>query len=555
MENWFARDLSGGNWPPGDNATDTIIQGVHFNKTTLNYWNYTLYEGNWTLSNWSWCFLVDQPYTPPLLLDNGTFVNSTWCYLATEPSGDRAHIGIAFAVVFGLSLVAVLVNLTRHGKLYLPRTKRFYAIGRRWQWYWAIVVCATALIGLFTGIDVDRYRVVELPLILNVFFWFLMNMASVALVWEAVRHWGSWMERQFIDPNPFVLQQTDPRGMFEFWLPLFFYLWWWLDFFMVVPRNWGPIELQRSPEQTVTKAIPAATNSRFKIAPFFLLISWLTILVSLWHSVRHYEPRNRGLVNRVIGFIRYVPVRFLFMIPLALVVIAYQALAAWEFDLSPLKKDTNLLAMYLGGYAPSLLLVIILCIAGFMRPNEDKELIRQRRERGAQLDQELGLTKKPNWWRRLNGDVSTGDVVRDTLFRNVREVGGDRRARQVAERRAREAEAAAADNTFEMASVRRAPSIASNTTAPPPYSDIRDQRAHDRTLQLAASLLFPNAANTPPPPPPDSSTTAVGVRGRTPEQQHHSQVQRSGNFERSSSTNSGLSLNGPPQQIKSMLDV
>jgi len=322
---------------------------------------------------------------------------------------------------------------------------------------------------------------------------------------------------------------------------------------MVVPRNWGPIELQRSPEQTVREAIPAATSARFKIAPFFLLISWLTIVVSLWHSVRHYEARNRGLINRIIGFIRYIPYRFIFMIPLALVVIAYQALAAWDFDVSPLKKDTNLLAMYLGGYAPTLLLVIILCISGFMRPNEDKELIRQRRERGTQLDQELGISKKPAWWRRLNGDVSTGDNVRDQIFRNVREVRGDRRTRQVAERRAREeeAEAATANNTFEMSSVRRAPSIASST-APPPYSHATrsDQRAHDRTMQIAASLLFPNAANSPPVNPSPAED-----RGRTPEQQDQGQAQRSGNYERSSSTNSGLSINGPPQQIKSMLDV
>lgn len=71
MENLFARDLP--SWPLGDNKTDTVIQGVHYNVTTLNHWNYTLYEGNWTLSNWSWCFLMDKPYTPPLLLENGTF--------------------------------------------------------------------------------------------------------------------------------------------------------------------------------------------------------------------------------------------------------------------------------------------------------------------------------------------------------------------------------------------------------------------------------------------------------------------------------------------------
>ncbi|KAI1108176.1 hypothetical protein F5Y14DRAFT_437116 [Nemania sp. NC0429] len=531
-------------WPPGLDANDTVIGGVHFNVTTLNEWNYTLYEGNWTLSNWSRCYLVNPPYTPPLLLSNGTFVNSTWCYLATKPSGPRANIGVGFAVAFALCLVFVLVNLTRHGKLYLPATKRFYAIGRRWQWYWAIWICATALIGLFTGIDVDRYRVVELPLVLNVFFWFLMNMGSVALVWEAVRHWGSWMERQFIDPNPFVLKQTDRRGMFEFWLPLFFYLWWWLDFFLVVPRNWGSVELQRSPEQTITKAEPAATDIRFKIAPFLLFISWLTILVSLWHSVRHYEAKNRGLLNRIIGFIRYVPFRFIFMIPLALVVIAYQALAAWVFDYSPLKKDTNLVAMYVGGYTPALLLVIILCISGFVRPNEDKELIRQRRQRGAEADRELGLTHKPAWWRRLRGDIGTGDVVRDQLYRNVREVGGGRRAQHVAEQRAAEVAptTTTTNNTFEMNTIRRSPSVSSNA-APPPYSTATrsDQRRNDQTVRVAASLLFPNASNPPP----------VENRDREAEPS----TQRPGGYDRSTSTRSSVSITAPPQQIRSMLDV
>ncbi|KAI1291323.1 hypothetical protein F5Y03DRAFT_377028 [Xylaria venustula] len=532
-------------WPPGDNATDTIIGGRHFNLTTLKHFNYTLYEGNSTLSNWTKCYLIDQPYTPPLLLNNGTFVNSTWCYLATQPTGARGNTGIGFAVVFGLSLVFILLNLARHGKLYLPAEKRFYAIGRRWQWYWAIFISVTALIGLFTGIDVDRYRVVELPLVLNVFFWFLMNMGSLALVWESVRHWGSWMERQFIDPNPFVLQQTDRRGTFEFWLPLFFYLWWWLDFFVVIPRNWGAVELQRSPDQTLTKGKPAATDVRFKIAPFFLFISWLTIVVSLWHSIRHYEARNRGLINRVAGFIRYVPFRFLLMIPLSLVVVAYQALAAWEFDYSPLKKDTNLVAMYVGGYVPALLLIFILCISGFIRPNEDKELIRQRRQRGNELDRDLGITKKPAWWRRLHGELSSGDAVKDQLFRNVREVGSGRRVREMAEQRAENVEAAStANNTFEMSPIHRSPSVASST-APPPYvpSGRPGQRRNERTVQVAASLLFPNA-NNPPPPPADN-------RGRESE----THPPRADNYQRSSSTGSGVSLTAPPQQIRSMLDV
>ena len=213
--------------PAGDNATDSFIGGVHFNRTILDNWNYTLY-GNQTLSNNSWCLLVFPPYTPVSVYPNGSFVNATWCYTALKPVGPRATTGVAVASLFGLLLLLVLFSLNKHGRLYLPAETRFRPIGRRWQWYWGILVCATALIGLFTGVDVDRYYVMELPIVLNVFFWFMMQLCAVALVWEAVRHWGSWKERQFIDPDPFSLRQDDKRAAFEFYAPLWFYLWFWL---------------------------------------------------------------------------------------------------------------------------------------------------------------------------------------------------------------------------------------------------------------------------------------------------------------------------------------
>ncbi|KAI1372105.1 hypothetical protein F4677DRAFT_274593 [Hypoxylon crocopeplum] len=545
-----ARDLLA--IPEGDNTTDAVFYGIHFNLTTLEHWNYTYYS-NGTLSNGSWCLLMDPPYTPKVVLGNGTFLNGTSCYLATEPIGNRARAGIGFAVGFALSLVFVLVNLKKHGQLHLPAEKRFYPIGRRWQWYWSIFVCAAALIGLFTGIDVDRYRVVELPLVLNVFFWFLMQMGTMAVVWEGVRHWGSWMERQFIDPNPFVLQQNDKRGMFEFWLPLFFYFWLWLNFFLIVPRNWGTIELQRAPDQTAEFAMPAATDGRFKAATFCLFVCWFTIMVSLWHSIRHYEPRNRGFFNRIIGFLGYMPFRFTLMLPLSLAVVGYQGLCAWDFGLSPLNAKSNLLAMYLGGYAPALLIIIVQFIAGFMRPNEDRELLRQRRERGQAIDQELGFVRKPAWWRRVNGDVPTGSM-RDRIMRNVREVGGGRptarHIERLAEQRAAEAESdtATRTNAIEMNEMRRTNSVRSNTpgSVPPPYSTYggkSDQRRSERTMQMAAGLLFPGMN-------PEASTD----RGRDLEVASE-QTRRPGTSERSSSTASGMSTSGPPQQIRSMLDI
>lgn len=92
------------------------------------------------------------------------------------------------------------------------------------------------MISLFTAVDVDRYYLPQLPIILTSFFWFLMQMGIMALVWEAVRHWGSWMERQYVDPDPFSLRQEGRRYWVEFWLPLIFYLFLWL-----VRRSYSPL--------------------------------------------------------------------------------------------------------------------------------------------------------------------------------------------------------------------------------------------------------------------------------------------------------------------------
>jgi hypothetical protein len=213
-------------FPPGDNSSDTLIRGVHYNLTTLRHWNYTYYS-NETFSNGSLCFLLFEPYTPHLL-QNGTFRNSTSCYSTIKPLGLRSGIGLGFAVFFALSIMFTFVNLRKHGKLLLPTEKRFRAIGRRWQWYWMLFVAAFGIISGITGIDVDRYYLPELPIVLSNFFWFLMLPATMCVMWESARHWGSWQERQLIDPNPFSLKQNDKRSQVEFYLPLAFYFCVWM---------------------------------------------------------------------------------------------------------------------------------------------------------------------------------------------------------------------------------------------------------------------------------------------------------------------------------------
>ena len=91
-----------------------------------------------------------------------------------------------------------------------------------------LAVAAFALISGVTDVDVDRYYLPELPIVLANFFWFLMLPATMAVVWESVRHWGSWQERQMVDPNPFLLRQDDRRSKVEFYLPLVFYFFFWM---------------------------------------------------------------------------------------------------------------------------------------------------------------------------------------------------------------------------------------------------------------------------------------------------------------------------------------
>lgn len=580
-----ARDIL--SWPGGgDNSTDTVIGGVHFNLTALEHWNYTLFS-NGTMSNGTngWCLLTFPPYQPSYVFPNGSFVNMTSCYSPVNPIGTRGFISIALAALYGIALMFTLMNLARHGRMYLPTEKRFRPVGRRWQWYWMIAMSVTGFISLIIGIDVDRYYLPQIPIVITAFFWILLNMCTLACVWEAVRHWGSWMERQYIDPDPFALAMDDKRARFEFWVPLFFYLWWWLDFFLVIPRNWGNIELQRTVQQTESNAAPSATDGRFKGAAFMLFACWLTTAFHLRHSIKHYRERNRGFVNRTIGLIKFTPYRFQLIVPIALFVVAFQALAAWRFEYSPFDITGDYVSIFVGGYAPSLLIMLIQIIAGFLNPNEDKELIRQRRLRGAANDRELGISRKPAWWRRVNGEVHDGETMRQRIARNVREIGGGRATAANIDRsmdnRLQEAEAANANNNaseVEMSQMNRTISNsagAANAGAAPvsPYSGRSDARRSERAVQYAAGLLFPNAQSptmtsserssylsTDGPPPPYQGQTNTSERGRprsneTTGNNTVSVRPRPATVERSASANTTNSIASPPQQIRSMLDV
>ncbi|KAI5463528.1 hypothetical protein BGZ63DRAFT_351909 [Mariannaea sp. PMI_226] len=537
-------------WPPGANASDTVLANHHFNLTALKYWNYTYYS-NETISNGSKCYLVFPPYQPVYLWSNGTFVNNTSCYSAIDSIRNRGRIGIGFAVAYGICLVLLLVALGKHGKIHLEREKRFYPIGRRWQWYWGFVVCACALIGLFMNIEIDRYYLQELPITVTIFFWYLMCLSTVALTWEAVRHWGSWIERQFIDPNPFVYKQNDRRAMLEFWLPLWFYFWFWLNFFLVVPRNWSFPQKQHSPQQTMAIAMPTATSGRFKASAFCLAVAWLTIIFSLRHSIKHYRDHDRGFLNRVVGFSKAVPLRFYLIIPLSAILIAYQAFIAWEWKYSLVRVGAPIYVIFAWGYAPSLLILIVQIVHGYMSPNEDLELIRQRHERGNAIDRELGIVQKPAWWRRVKGDHLV--TYRDMITSNVKEIGG---GKPTTRRAGASYEKYHSNPRMDRAGV----SVIHCESRYPanPYYGKSDRRRQERIMETTAGILFPNELEAAraeharrreeisqdgPPPPPYVSNSRRQSNAQTTNSDCSNSMDTLGN------------VISQPQKIRSMLDV
>jgi hypothetical protein len=169
---------------------------------------------------------------------------------------------------------------------------------------------------------------------------------------------------------------------------------------MTIPRSWSAMLLQRSPAQQRAIAEPSATDGRFKAASFFAILAWLTICYSLRHSLHHYKPRNRGLFNSLAGFLRYAPRRFFLIIFLSAIKIGYDLATTWNFDISPLKFNSNPVWMYSLGYLPCLLVLLVMEIWGYIGENEDRQIIDQRREIERNTDAELGVVRKPHWWER-----------------------------------------------------------------------------------------------------------------------------------------------------------
>lgn len=210
-------------------------------------------------------------------------------------------------------------------------------------------------------------------------------------------------------------------------MPLIFYLFAWLNFFMSIPRNWSGIEAQNSPDQSDSIAKPDATDNRLKAGAILAFLAWCVICYNLRHSIHFYKPRNRGPIHSFAGFFRYAPTRFLLTVPLLLLIIAYAAASAWVWEINIGNQNVSSGWLYGLGYSPVILILAIYEIDGIVQPNEDRALIRQRIEHGLAVDAELGLdrrARKPWWWKQSTAPPGRSPEAR--LKNMTAEIGGGR---------------------------------------------------------------------------------------------------------------------------------
>lgn len=237
---------------------------------------------------------------------------------------------------------------------------------------------------------------------------------------------GSWQERQICDADTFSLPQDDARSRTEFYLPLIFYAFDWLLFFMTIPRSWTAIEKQHSPSQSETVARPSALDARFKAGALCSFAAWTVICYSLNHSRVHYRPKIYMLIEHPFDVNNSLTKTHLGILITAITV-GYTIASAWIWSVSPLNAHASNGWIFGLGYGPAILLIVVYNIFGSVHSNDDQAMMAQRQYRERNIDRELGIdrtTMKPSWWSKMRGDSHGGLSAEERLRQLTSEVGG-----------------------------------------------------------------------------------------------------------------------------------
>jgi hypothetical protein len=257
------------------------------------------------------------------------------------------------------------------------------------------------------------------------------------------------------------------------------------------------------------------------------------ILWSLQHSMHHYQRHRKGIFPAITNFFKSCPPKLYLAIIVLGVRLAYGIFMPWNWETSIFKFDSSPEWYYGAGYAPSFLIIVIFNIWGFIDENEDKQIIAQRRARGQIADNELGLVKRPHWWRKRDHTFNDEQRLRNLTT----EVGGGRAT----------AQRVSANVELGNMNINRHSTVAAPGAAAPviglrersrsrpthdPFRDASPASSEEGLrphLQHRPSSTISNVTDA------SAATGYTGLTGRT--------------------LNGGESVTGPPQRIRSMLDI
>jgi hypothetical protein len=215
----------------------------------------------------------------------------------------------------------------------------------------------------------------------------------------------SFKHRQVHDSDPFAFRPTGTQAKLDFYLPLVFYAFDWMVFFLVIPRGWTFVQKQRSEAQISTSARPAALDARFKAGSLLATVCLGFTVFRLAYTSRVYRVQ--------------IPWPLLQAVILMAIRLAYMLTGSWVWPISPYRLDVNIGWLYGLGYGPILLILCLLNFRGYLNENEEKTLIAQRASRGEedgislqprhrQIQSRLQQASSPSWWSKSRETMPYG---------------------------------------------------------------------------------------------------------------------------------------------------
>ncbi|KAK9452765.1 hypothetical protein V1511DRAFT_506921 [Dipodascopsis uninucleata] len=336
-----------------------------YDPEVLLDWGYRLYD-NGTLSNSTQCYLSFGNFQP-IIEVNGTVVNGTSCDYPYYHMKSRGAIGITLAVLAMASLPVSLYHLRKHGMRHGHEHKQFRVVGRRWQWYWLLVLQALCAVVGYFSIDIDRDYLQGTSLTIYGAVLSAMLPIALAAVWEKTRHWCAFEERKIYEDDPFRFGKNDRRSTVQILVPIGFYFFDFLLFLLTVVRDWTGLADYNN---------MFTVDDRWKAGEILGIMAFLWLFIVCLTARHYYRPKK---LDPSLPFAWFG----------VFVLVVYNIAMTFDRSISPFNPKSNVAAVALLEYVPAIYLIVVFNISGYLRENEDLFILRYRRQRDLRTETEL----------------------------------------------------------------------------------------------------------------------------------------------------------------------